>query len=149
MESHQGPHLTVLVTDPWGSNHTIEPGGEGQLRLRPQGGPSVASCSSICQARWSWLLLGFCLFSRLLLSEIAWKRAMSSSLSSSLFQIISCYDGNLSAIFLLTVVSLWWTLSNEPLALPSTLLVVFLLSPCLDGHFESGLSLLSGLTCAL
>lgn len=144
MESHQGPHLTVLVTDPWGSNHTIEPGGEGQLRLRPQGGPSVAGCSSICQARWSWLL-----FSRLLLSEIAWKRAMSSSLSSSLFQIISCYDGNLSAIFLLTVVSLWWTLSNEPLALPSTLLVVFLLSPCLDGHFESGLSLLLGLTCAL
>ena len=42
MESHQGPHLTVLVTDPWGGNSTTEPGGEGQLRLWPHGGPSVA-----------------------------------------------------------------------------------------------------------
>lgn len=130
MESHQGPHLTVLVTDPWGGNSTTEPGSEGQLRLQPHGGPSVASCSSICQAGWSWLLLGLRMFSRPLLSEIAWKRAMNSSLRSSLSQIISCYDGNLSGILLLTIVSLWWTLPNEPLALPSTLLVVFLLSPC-------------------
>ena len=124
-----GPHLTLLVTDRWGDNPT-EVGGEGQLCLRPHGGPSVAGCSSVCQAGWSWLLLGLRMFSRPLLSEIAWKRAMSSSLSSSLSQIISFYDGNLSGLFLLTVVSLWGSLSNEPLPLPSTLLAVFLLSPC-------------------
>lgn len=109
-----GPHLTLLVTDCWGDNPT-EVGGEGQLRLWPHAGPSVAGCSSVCQAGWSWLLLGLRMFSRPLLSQIAWKGAMSSSLSSSLSQIISCYDGNLSGLFLLTIVSLWWSLSNEPL----------------------------------